>query len=73
MKILNCPLCDSEAELIDNRLCWSVHCMNEKECGCCVIGERVPEPASEEACSDINWNSLLNTAITRWNKRASIG
>ncbi|WP_409264085.1 Lar family restriction alleviation protein [Providencia heimbachae] len=69
-ELKKCPFCGGEAELIDNRLGWYARCQND-DCSCTVIGERVEEPQSEAESDAIDWDSVRQTAIAAWNRRAN--
>lgn len=60
-----CPFCGGSAEIEDHRTIFAVRC----KCGCCVLGDRAPEPDGSE--SDEYWESIQATAIFRWNTRAA--
>jgi hypothetical protein len=62
-KLLPCPFCGGAPKLEDLRTIWAVRC----ECGCCVLGERAPEP--EEEMPDDYWAHFERTAISAWNRR----
>jgi len=62
-----CAHCGSKAlEIEDHRLRWSVSC---KECDVIILGEKSHEPESEDECSHIDWDSIRQTAVDRWNSR----
>jgi hypothetical protein len=58
-----CPFCGGDPKLEDHRTIWAVRC----ECGCCVLGERAPEP--EEDMPDDYWLAFERSAIAAWNRR----
>lgn len=68
-EIKTCPFCGSMAELNDNRLCWSVSCTI---CDATVVGERVEEPATSRDIEKVDWDSVRDTAVTKWNRRVNI-
>ena len=63
-ELLPCPFCGSQAELEDHRTIWAVRCV----CGCCVLGERAPEPEADMPLE--YWSHFEKSAIDAWNRRA---
>ena len=65
-KLKLCPFCGGEAQLDDCRTIWRVCC---KSCDALVLGERAPEPDSDEHAESIDWDHFEKTAVDAWNKR----
>ncbi len=68
-KLKPCPFCGSEPQLIDARLGWYVQCAT---CDATVVGPRVNELNSEEEAKAINWGSIEQAAIDKWNTRKAL-
>ena len=65
-ELKSCPFCGATAKLEDHRLIWCVRCVT---CSACVLGERAPEPQSDEAANSTDWDHYKQTAIDAWNLR----
>jgi hypothetical protein len=61
-----CPFCGSAATLEDHRLLWVARCTS---CGACVLGDRAPEP--EQEMPSAYWEPFRQSAVDRWNQRAT--
>jgi hypothetical protein len=61
-----CPFCGSAATLEDERLLWVARCTG---CGVCVLGDRAPEP--EQEMLSAYWEPFKQSAVDRWNRRAT--
>lgn len=84
-KLLPCPFCGGEPELVDDRLNWYVRCTNHPEgewivvCGKNVrwldhIGmdaatDAEADKMTSEAADKIDWDALRQSAIDGWNRR----
>lgn len=62
-----CPFCGGAPILEDHRLVWSVTCDG---CPASATGMRAPEP--EEEMPDDYWLKYEKSAITAWNRRATL-
>lgn len=76
-KLLPCPFCGGDPELVDNRVEWFVRCSNCKPFATVIYGNSVrhidhceTDEDSAKAEQEVDWGALKQSAIDAWNRRA---
>lgn len=76
-KLLPCPFCGGDPELVDNRVEWFVRCSNCKPFATVIYGNSArhidhceTDEDSAKAEQEVDWGALKQSAIDAWNRRA---
>ncbi|AXF52918.1 MAG: restriction alleviation protein [Bacteriophage sp.] len=76
-KLLPCPFCGGDPELVDNRVEWFVRCSNCKPFATVIYGNSArhidhceTDEDSAKAVQEVDWGALKQSAIDAWNRRA---
>ncbi|MBS9476264.1 Lar family restriction alleviation protein [Ancylobacter radicis] len=72
-ELLPCPFCGGQPEVLDDRVIFFVRCDQCKPFSTVIYGESVRHLDHEGTEADfeaVDWDSLKQSAIDAWNRRA---